>query len=115
MAATKQHVITIGSQKYAYRALPRYKDLEGVTGIKEASTTEKFTDNATSIDDLIRSGKVTRVRVSYNTGTSPNLKSKSYMILCVTSKLNSIANLVGKKINQQTITSSNIPLRRTLR
>jgi hypothetical protein len=66
MAATKQHVITIGSQKYAYRALPRYKDLEGVTGIKEASSSEKFTDNATSVNDLIR----------YNTGTSPNLKSK---------------------------------------
>jgi hypothetical protein len=114
-----KHIVTVGTEKYSYRASDIYGDLAGVTGVTKAPSPDNttYTDSLTA--ENFSEGKVIRLKARgvqlESNGTVK--KSRDFTIVCTSEKSKSaLASLPSKtiKVGAETwdLVSARVPRRR---
>jgi hypothetical protein len=117
--AKVKHIVTVGSDKYSYRANDIYGELAGVTGVTKAPTPDNTVYKDSLTAENFGDGIVVRLKargVQLNTDGTVK-KSRDFTIVCVADKQKSaLAGLASKNIKVGTETwdlvGARIPRRR---
>jgi hypothetical protein len=114
-----KHTVTVGADKYSYRANDIYGDLGGVTGVAKSPNPDNTTYKDSLTAENFSDGIVSRLKargVQLNTDGTVKA-SRDFTIVCATDKIKSaLAALPSKTVKVGTITwdivSARVPRRR---
>lgn len=97
MAEVKSHVLTVSNKKYAISVGDEYAEIGVIVGIVPATDESlQNIDDGGEVDDLLRAGKVFKLRVS---GKNAAGKNKRTDIYCAADKVGAAkGGLIGKAI-----------------
>jgi hypothetical protein len=121
MAALKKvkHILTIGSEKYSFRAPDIYADFGSATGVTKAPTTDNTNYTGKLNKGDFSDGKAIKIKVRAVKTTDKGVieKTKEFTVISSFEKAkNAVANLDSKKITVDSVTwdiqTARIPQRR---
>jgi hypothetical protein len=117
--ARVKHTVTIGTEKYSYRANDVYRNLGGVTGVVVSPNPDNTVYKDSITKENFADGQVIRLKARAISGTpgTASAKAKDFTIVCTVEKEKSaLAALPSKTIQIGSITwdivGARVPRRR---
>lgn len=110
MVARVLHTVGTGANQFLMRLPDVYTGLGDVTGV--IKVTADVPDGLDILDNgnVLASGKIFNVRISYKTGTAPNQKRKTAKLVVSADKLKiALGSLPNKTFKSQKIIGAVIP------